>query len=81
MKDTNSMSMSEIIANINELAAIKKSRELTKEENIFREALKRVYISNFRAGLEQQILNTKVVNKKGEDITPEKIKEVRNEHK
>ncbi|ASZ09113.1 DUF896 family protein [Mesoplasma chauliocola] len=74
MENLEKMTMSEVIEEINRLAKIKKERDLTKDESDYRENLKVVYLKHFRAGFEQQLKNTKVVDSEGKDITPSKIK-------
>ncbi len=55
------MNMNEVIARINELAAIAKTRELTPEESAERDALRRRYIDSVKANLVGQLENTYVV--------------------
>lgn len=62
---------------INELAKIAKERELTPEEIEERDRLRREYLKEFREGFRQQLLNTKVVDEEGNDITPEKLKKAK----
>ena len=59
------MEMSEIIAKINSLNATKKERQLTAIESEELAKYRQLYLKNFKA-------NTKVINEKGEDITPKK---------
>lgn len=62
---------------INELARIAKERELTPEEIEERDRLRKEYLKEFREGFRQQLLNTKVVDEEGNDITPEKLKKAK----
>ena len=62
---------------INELAKIAKERELTPEEIEERDRLRKEYLKEFREGFRQQLLNTKVVDDEGNDITPEKVKKAK----
>ncbi|CAC9935556.1 hypothetical protein PEPNEM18_01553 [Aedoeadaptatus nemausensis] len=62
---------------INELAKIAKERELTPEEIEERDRLRKEYLKEFREGFRQQLLNTKVVDDEGNDITPEKLKKAK----
>ena len=55
------MNMNEVIARINELAALAKSRELTAEELDERAKLRRIYIDSVKANLVGQLENTYIV--------------------
>ena len=50
---------------INELAALAKVRELTDEELIERDALRKEYIAEWRRGAEQVLENTYIVTPDG----------------
>ena len=69
--------MIESLPRINELAKIAKERELTPEEIEERDRLRKEYLKEFREGFRQQLLNTKVVDDEGNDITPEKLKKAK----
>ncbi len=64
------------IERINELAKKKKEVGLTQEEAKEQTALRKAYLESFRKGFKQQIENTKVIDPEGNDVTPEKIKEI-----
>lgn len=64
------MNMNEVIARINELAAIKKTRELTAEELAERDKLRRIYIDSVKANLVGHLENTTIVRPDG---TKEKV--------
>ena len=66
------MDMSEIIAKINSLNATKKERELTAIEKEELTKYRQLYLQNFKANMRNILDNTKVINEKGEDITPKK---------
>ena len=66
------MEMSEIIAKINSLSATKKERELTAIEKEELMKYRQLYLQNFKANMRNILDNTKVINEKGEDITPKK---------
>lgn len=66
--------MDELLKRINELAREAKVRQLTDEEVAERDRLRKAYLKIFREGFRQQLLNTKVVDEEGNDITPEKLK-------
>ena len=55
------MNMNEVIARINELAALAKSRKLTAEELEERNNLRRLYIDSVKANLVGQLENTYIV--------------------
>ena len=55
------MDMNAVIARINELAAIKKTRELTPEELEERDKLRRIYIDSVKASLVGHLENTTIV--------------------
>ena len=59
------MNMNEVIARINELAKIAKSRSLTPEEEAERADLRQRYIASVRANLRAQLDNTYVVDESG----------------
>jgi len=55
------MTISEVIARINELAAKAKAEGLTAEETVERDKLRRIYIDNVKANLTGQLENTYIV--------------------
>ncbi len=59
------MNMNEVIARINALAAIAKTRPLTPEEEAERADLRQRYIASVRQNLRAQLDNTYVVDEKG----------------
>ena len=59
------MNMNEVIARINELAAIAKTRELTAEELTERDKLRRIYIDSVKQNLVGQLENTYIVRPDG----------------
>lgn len=59
-----------IIDRINELSRISKQRELTENEIQERDDLRKIYIKQFKEGFRQTLDNVKVVDEKGNDITP-----------
>ena len=65
------MNMNEVIARINELAAIAKTRELNAEELEERDKLRRIYIDSVKQNLVGQLENTYIVRPDG---TKEKVK-------
>lgn len=71
----------EKINRINELARKSKEIGLTDEEKIEQDLLRKEYIAIYRENLRAQLHSIKVIDKQGNDITPKKIKEVRNKNK
>ena len=59
-----------LINRINELSRISKIRKLTNEEEKERESLRKEYLKQFKAGFRQQLDGVKVVDEKGNDVTP-----------
>ena len=55
------MNMNEVIARINALAAIAKTRELTPEELTERDKLRRIYIDSVKQNLVGQLENTTIL--------------------
>lgn len=55
------MTITEVIARINELAAKAKAEGLTAEEVTERDKLRRIYIDNVKANLTGQLENTYIV--------------------
>lgn len=71
------MSHEEKVRNrINELYQKKQNEGLTAEEEAERKALHKEFIANFRAGFRQQLDGLKIVDKDGNDVTPEKAKRI-----
>lgn len=66
----------ERIDRINELARKDKEAGLTPAEQEERKALREAYLKDFKAGLRQRLETTKYYDKKGNEITPKKIKDV-----
>lgn len=67
--------MKELIKRINELANKSKTVGLTAEEKEEQEKLRKEYIAAFRGNMKKTLMNVKVVDKEGKDVTPEKLKE------
>ena len=66
--------MKDLIKRINELANKSKTSELTEEEKEEQGKLREEYLKIFRANMKETLLNTKVIDAEGNDVTPEKIK-------
>lgn len=70
-----------ILDRINELARLEKTRDLTKEEKAEQAQLRKEYLEDFRKSFRSTLLNTKVVDQEGRDVTPEKLKRKRKSKK
>ncbi len=73
--------MEKLIERINELANKSKVEELSDEEKEEQANLRKEYIEIFRGNMEEAILNTKLVDEDGNDITPDKVKREQNKRK
>ncbi|WP_096199537.1 DUF896 domain-containing protein [Bacillus sp. FJAT-45350] len=69
------MAINDKIARINELAKRAKTTGLSKEEEQEQKRLRQEYVKQFRSSFENQLHSVKVVDKKGNDVTPEKLKQ------
>ncbi|MCD7807714.1 MAG: DUF896 domain-containing protein [Erysipelotrichaceae bacterium] len=67
-----------LIAEINSLAHKSKTVGLNEEEKARQQVLRQQYLEAFRSGFKQQLKSVKVVDEKGNDITPEKLKREKN---
>lgn len=63
-----------LIARINELAKKKKEGTISPSELKEQQKLRQEYLKAFRSGFKQQLMQIKVVDEKGNDVTPEKNK-------
>lgn len=77
MKGVNGMLSKEKIARINELTRKAKEGKLTVEEAKERTLLRKEYLESFRASFRETIENVQVIDMEGNDVTPEKIKQLR----
>ncbi|MGT2771558.1 DUF896 family protein [Streptococcus marimammalium] len=66
----------EKINRINELAKKKKMQGLTEEEKMEQAILRKEYIEGYRRSIKHHIEGLKLVDEKGNDVTPEKLKEI-----
>ncbi|ASZ07708.1 MULTISPECIES: DUF896 family protein [Enterococcus] len=69
----------EKIARINELAKKKKAEGLSKEEEKEQILLREEYLTAFRSGMRHHIEGMKIVDPEGNDVTPDKLKEIQKE--
>lgn len=61
---------------INELAKKKKEKGLTEKEAKEQSKLRKAYLDSFREKFKQQIESTRVIDPEGNDVTPDKVKNV-----
>lgn len=67
------------IERINELARKKKTVGLTQVEQAEQLLLRQEYLEAFRGGMRNHIEGLKVVDEEGNDVTPEKLKQIQRE--
>lgn len=67
------------IERINELARKKKTVGLTQVEQEEQLLLRQEYLEVFRGGMRNHIEGLKVVDEDGNDVTPEKLKQIQRE--
>lgn len=65
-----------LLERINELARLSKERQLTEEEKAEQQELRQKYLRNFRRGFAKQVEEIKVLDEDGNDITPDRVKEI-----
>lgn len=68
----------EKIARINELSKKKKAGTLTEEEAKEQTLLRKEYLESFRNSFRDTIENVQVFDAAGNDVTPEKVKRLKN---
>lgn len=62
---------------INELARKAKEKPLSAKEKTEQQVLREKYLQNIRASFKNQLESVKVIDPTGEDVTPDKIKQLR----
>ena len=67
------------IARINELAKKKKTVGLTGPEKVEQAKLREEYIEGYRRSVRHHIEGIKLVDEEGNDVTPEKLRQVQRE--
>ncbi|MBO4108332.1 DUF896 family protein [Streptococcus suis] len=67
------------IDRINELARKKKAGGLTEEELQEQAALREEYIEGYRRSVRTHVEGIKIVDEDGNDVTPEKLRQVQRE--
>ena len=68
----------ELISRINALANKSKEQELTKAGKEEQKKLRQEYLKMIRGQVESQLSTIKVVDEDGTDVTPDKLKELKN---
>ncbi|WP_186577375.1 DUF896 domain-containing protein [Aquibacillus kalidii] len=66
------------IERINTLARKSKNEGLSDEEKIEQKKLREEYLKNVRSSFKNQFKSMKVVDPNGDDVTPEKVKRLKN---
>lgn len=69
----------EKLQRINELAKLKKERDLTAEEIAEQAQLREEYLANLRHGFRNHVEGLKIVDQEGNDVTPDKLKQIQKE--
>jgi uncharacterized protein YnzC (UPF0291/DUF896 family) len=67
----------ERLARINELAKKAKTIGLTDQEAKEQSKLRREYLEIFRSSMLNTLTSVKIIDPKGDDVTPEKIKKLK----
>ncbi|MBK0348524.1 DUF896 family protein [Aerococcaceae bacterium zg-ZJ1578] len=67
------------ITRLNELARKKKAEGLSQDELSEQAELRKEYLENLRSGFRNHIEGLKIVDENGNDVTPDKIKEIQKE--
>lgn len=65
----------EKVERINQLARKAKAEGLTSEEQVEQKQLRDEYVAAYRESLRKQLHSITVIDKEGNDITPQKLKE------
>ncbi|MGO1923228.1 MAG: DUF896 domain-containing protein [Jeotgalicoccus sp.] len=63
---------------LNQLAKLKREDKISAAELEELTGLREQYLSNFRNSFKDQIKHTKVIDPDGKDVTPDKVKALRN---
>lgn len=71
------MESDQLLKRINELAAKKKASTITEEELVEQKELRQVYLKQFRSAFNDIILNTRVIDPEGTDVTPQAVRDAK----
>jgi uncharacterized protein YnzC (UPF0291/DUF896 family) len=77
MKEIRTLKLDDLIKEINYLANEKKLRALTEEELAYQKQLRQRYLELYRQNFREQMKSITIVNEEGKDVTPEKIKKLK----
>lgn len=69
--------MDELISQINELANKSKTKELSEAERKKQKKLREEYLDLIRGQVKDQLASVKVVDDEGQDVTPDKLKKLK----
>ncbi|MGG0718626.1 DUF896 domain-containing protein [Robertmurraya massiliosenegalensis] len=69
------------LARINELAKKAKQESLTAEEAKEQSVLRKEYLETFRSSMLNTLKGVTIIDPKGNDVTPNKLKEYQNKNK
>ncbi len=69
--------MESLIKRINDLANKSKIKELTAEEKAEQKKLRAEYLGMIRGQVKNQLASVKVVDEEGQDVTPDKLKDLK----
>lgn len=75
------MTIDNLLNRINELAKKSKDSGLTESEKSEQQKLRKEYLGQFRKQVENQLTSIKVVDEDGNDVTPDKLKELKEKNK
>ncbi len=67
------------IDRINELAKKKKTVGLTESEKVEQAELRQEYIEGYKRSLQHHLAGIKLVDEEGNDVTPEKLRQIQRE--
>ncbi len=73
--------MEKLIKRINELANKSKTEGLNSQEKEEQAELREKYLAGFRANFKETLINVKLVDEDGTDITPQKVIDEKNRRK
>ena len=66
--------MHDLIKKLNEFTALSRERELTPSEQEERAKTRQEYLKVFKSNFESHLKTIKIVDDEGNDVTPEKLK-------
>lgn len=75
------MMSKEKLSRINDLAKKSKAEGLSKEEKQEQAELREEYLQNIRNSFTNQITTMTVIDPEGNDVTPEKVKKIKEKNK